>query len=396
LYFNTVSNTMFVYSGSSWAAAGSAVNGTAERQEYVATSGQTNFSATYDVGFVDVYLNGSKLIPTTDFTATDGATIVLGTGATTGDNVSIIAYGAFNVADVYTQAQSDARYTQKSNNLSDLDDAATALTNLGLTATATELNYTDGVTSNIQAQLDAAGVGSVTSVGGTGSVSGLTLTGTVTSSGNLTLGGTLDDINLASGVTGTLPAANGGTGITAAGASGNVLTSTGSGWASTAPAGGATSTSNVGLNGSSTLTITGIPSGVSHIWVNVYQMSNDNFGDTTNQIQLGTSGGIQTTSYKSAAGAYRTSGDTFISDINTALAFFFSESQSNRVFAGSVHLAKLSDNKWVMSSIGATDDTSGQQYTGGGMVQLSGDLTQIKLLTDGNGWDSGFVNISYM
>ena len=170
LYFNTVSNTMFVYSGSSWAAAGSAVNGTAERQEYVATSGQTNFAATYDVGFVDVYLNGSKLIPTTDFTATNGATVILTTGAVTGDNVSIIAYGAFNVADVYTQAQSDARYaqianvynktdsdaryTQQSNNLSDLDNAATALTNLGLTATAAELNYTDGVTSNIQTQLD--------------------------------------------------------------------------------------------------------------------------------------------------------------------------------------------------------------------------------------------------
>lgn len=41
------------------------------------------------------------------------------------------------------------------NNLSDLNSAATALTNLGLTATATELNYTDGVTSNIQTQLDA-------------------------------------------------------------------------------------------------------------------------------------------------------------------------------------------------------------------------------------------------
>lgn len=56
--------------------------------------------------------------------------------------------------------------------------------------------------------------GTVTSVSGTGTVSGLTLTGTVTSSGNLTLGGTLDAINLASGVTGTLPVGNGGTGAT--------------------------------------------------------------------------------------------------------------------------------------------------------------------------------------
>jgi len=123
--------------------------------------------------------------------------------------------------------------------------------------TATELGYVDGVTSAIQTQLDAKGVGSVTSVGGTGSVSGLTLTGTVTGSGNLTLGGTLADINLASGVTGTLPVANGGTGATtltannvllgngtsaplaiAPSTSGNVLTSNGTTWQSTAPAGG--------------------------------------------------------------------------------------------------------------------------------------------------------------
>lgn len=57
------------------------------------------------------------------------------------------------------------------------------------------------------------GGGTVTSVSGTGTVSGLTLTGTVTSSGSLTLGGTLS-VNLASSVTGTLPIANGGTGST--------------------------------------------------------------------------------------------------------------------------------------------------------------------------------------
>jgi hypothetical protein len=122
--------------------------------------------------------------------------------------------------------------------------------------------------------------GTVTSVGGTGTVNGITLTGTVTSSGNLTLGGTLSNVNLTSQVTGTLPIANGGTGTTsttfvnlatnvtgtlpvanggtgattlaannvilgngtsavqfvAPGSSGNVLTSNGTTWQSTTPA----------------------------------------------------------------------------------------------------------------------------------------------------------------
>jgi hypothetical protein len=56
--------------------------------------------------------------------------------------------------------------------------------------------------------------GTVTSVGGTGTVNGITLTGTVTSSGNLTLGGTLSGVSLSTQVTGTLPIANGGTGET--------------------------------------------------------------------------------------------------------------------------------------------------------------------------------------
>jgi len=97
--------------------------------------------------------------------------------------------------------------------------------------------------------------GTVTSVGGTGTVNGITLTGTVTSSGNLTLGGALANVDLTSQITGTLPVANGGTGATsltannvilgngtsavqvvAPGTSGNVLTSNGTTWQSTAPA----------------------------------------------------------------------------------------------------------------------------------------------------------------
>jgi hypothetical protein len=64
----------------------------------------------------------------------------------------------------------------------------------------------------------AGGTGTVTSVGGTGTVNGITLSGTVTSSGNLTLGGTLSGVNLTSQVTGVLPQANGGTGQTTLGA----------------------------------------------------------------------------------------------------------------------------------------------------------------------------------
>ena len=65
----------------------------------------------------------------------------------------------------------------------------------------------------------------VTSVGGTGTVNGITLTGTVTSTGNLTLGGTLSGVSLTTQVTGTLPVLNGGTGVTTSTGTVNVVLS---------------------------------------------------------------------------------------------------------------------------------------------------------------------------
>ena len=65
--------------------------------------------------------------------------------------------------------------------------------------------------------------GTVTSVSGTGTVNGITLTGTVTSSGSLTLGGTLSNVSLSTQVTGTLPVANGGSGQTTAQAAMNTF-----------------------------------------------------------------------------------------------------------------------------------------------------------------------------
>ena len=111
LYFNTTSNIMFVRSSAGgWQAAGSSVNGTSGRNTYTATAGQTTFSATYDVGYVDIYLNGVKLLVGTDVTATSGSTVVLATGATVGDIIDIVGYGTFQLADHYSKTASDARF----------------------------------------------------------------------------------------------------------------------------------------------------------------------------------------------------------------------------------------------------------------------------------------------
>jgi hypothetical protein len=67
---------------------------------------------------------------------------------------------------------------------------------------ANNVNITGGSITGV------SGLGTVTSVGGTGTVNGISLSGTVTSTGNLTLGGTLTGVSLATQVTGNLAVTN--------------------------------------------------------------------------------------------------------------------------------------------------------------------------------------------
>ena len=58
---------------------------------FTATSGQTTYSLSYTPGFIDVYVNGVRLTAS-EYTATNGTSVVLATGAFTGDIVDITAF----------------------------------------------------------------------------------------------------------------------------------------------------------------------------------------------------------------------------------------------------------------------------------------------------------------
>jgi len=58
---------------------------------YTATASQTTFNATYAVGAIDVYYNGSRLNES-EYTATNGTTVVLNIACVAGDLVDIVAY----------------------------------------------------------------------------------------------------------------------------------------------------------------------------------------------------------------------------------------------------------------------------------------------------------------
>ena len=81
-----------------------------------ASDGQTTFSFTYNVGFLDVFINGTKLTDS-EFTATNGTSVVLAVGCFVGDIVELVSYntvagggsgGGINIQDEGSQLSSTA------------------------------------------------------------------------------------------------------------------------------------------------------------------------------------------------------------------------------------------------------------------------------------------------
>ena len=69
-----------------------------------ASAGQTTFTITdnYRVNAISVFKNGLRLTNGTDFTATDGSTVVLTSAASASDKITFVIFDDFNVAEVVT------------------------------------------------------------------------------------------------------------------------------------------------------------------------------------------------------------------------------------------------------------------------------------------------------
>jgi hypothetical protein len=108
LYFNSTANEMRVYDGANWIAASSAGGASLLNYNYTATTGQTTFSGaddnaatlSYTQQNLIVTLNGIVLEDGTDYTASNGTSIVLATGAAAGDELNIVAFKSFTTADM--------------------------------------------------------------------------------------------------------------------------------------------------------------------------------------------------------------------------------------------------------------------------------------------------------
>jgi len=187
---------------------------TIARKTYEPTGVQTDFTFTagYDPGYCDVYLNGIRLVKDNDFTASDGSTVGLTSAANSGDIVEIIAYKAFNLGQSITDITGDLT----------ISDTLTATNVSGTTSITAGYFYGDGnnltltgfagigITQYIDANsltvtgtpglstitrlgaTDAVVTGIITANGLSGNVTGAACTFTTgTFNGDVSIGGTL-------------------------------------------------------------------------------------------------------------------------------------------------------------------------------------------------------------
>ena len=129
------------------------------------------FNSGYDVGYLDVYVNGSKLINALDYTASDTQNVSLTTAAVSGDVVEFVAYKAFNLTNVVSSTPGDLT----------VNGSVTATSFIGDGSSLTGIANTNNLRTNF---LEVSGISTLSG--------GLTVAGVSTFTGNVVLDANLD------------------------------------------------------------------------------------------------------------------------------------------------------------------------------------------------------------
>jgi hypothetical protein len=128
LYFDTTAGKMRVYTATGWVDATSMSQAALTVYRFTATAGQTTFSGTSSNGTILSYLAGGLVVSLNgvvlvgggdDYTATNGVSVVLTSGAAVGDILEVYAFSSFSIASVNGSALVASSVT--TDKLADLD-----------------------------------------------------------------------------------------------------------------------------------------------------------------------------------------------------------------------------------------------------------------------------------
>lgn len=130
-----------------------------------------------------------------------------------------------------------------------------------------------------------------------------------------------------------------------------------------------------------------IPSGVKEITVMFNEVS---LSGTDNMfVQIGDSGGIETTNYSSVS-------DRGASTSNTTSAFVISRAAAGTTSSGMMQLRLMDAATFTWVSTHSVGSSGGSFATGAGMKALSAELTTVRITRAGSDtFDAGEVNVSY-
>ena len=205
--------------------------------------------------------------------------------------------------------------------------------------------------------------------------------------------------NIAGGSNGTIPyqSAADTTAMLAVGTAGQVLQTNGAAaptWVNPA-VGGLTLGTPVAATSGTSIDFTGIPAGIKQITISFKATSTN--GTSVKMIQIGDSGGVETSDYSSMSYSFI---GTAVSGISTGNGIAINSALAAQRMDGSVILTleNSTTNSWAFSGVIADTQGSNAVFITGGLKSLSAALDRVRVTTSNgtDAFDFGEINISYI